>query len=154
MVDIVNPKVRSQMMAGIRGRNTKPEMRVRQALHRRGFRFALTDAHLPGRPDVVLTRWKVAVFVHGCFWHWHGCSLSKLPGSNSQFWERKLAGNVDRDQLAVLMLVSMGWRVVTIWECALRSAKARASFEAEMDRLAVWIRSAFGEPVIEIALET
>lgn len=138
-------------MAGIGGRNTKPEIQVRRALHLRGFRFSLAPVRLPGRPDVVLTRWKVAVFVHGCFWHWHGCALSKLPGSNTQFWQRKLAGNVERDELAALTLVALGWRVVIVWECALRGARAQAEFDAAMNRLAGWIRSDSGEAVLEIS---
>lgn len=138
-------------MAGIRGRDTKPEMQVRRALHLRGFRFSRAPVRLPGRPDVVLTRWKVAVFVHGCFWHLHGCSLSKLPESNSQFWQRKLAGNVERDELVALTLISLGWRVAIVWECALKGIRAQASFDAAMDRLAAWIRSDSREPALEIS---
>lgn len=138
-------------MASVRGRDTKPELQVRRALHLRGFRFSRNPARLPGRPDVVLTKWKVAVFVHGCFWHWHGCSLSKLPASNEQFWHRKLTGNVDRDDLTTLTLLALGWRVAVVWECALRSTRARASFDPAMDRLATWIRSAPAEHVLEIS---
>lgn len=138
-------------MASIRGRDTKPEIQVRQALHLRGFRFSRSPLRLPGSPDVVLTRWKVAVFVHGCFWHLHGCSLSKLPANNGQFWQRKLAGNVERDELAALTLVALGWRVATVWECALRGKRARADFSPAMDRLAVWIRDGSGEPALDIS---
>lgn len=141
------------MMAGIRGRDTKPEIQVRRALHRRGFRYSRASARLPGRPDVVLTRWKAVVFVHGCFWHWHGCSLSKLPESNRQFWQRKLSGNVERDELAALTLVALGWRVATVWECSLRGTTAREGFEAAMDRLATWIRSDSEGPVLEITAD-
>jgi DNA mismatch endonuclease, patch repair protein len=151
MVDIVDSATRSRMMSGIRGKNTLPEVLVRRALHAHGFRFGTKSTLLPGRPDVVLPRWKVAVFVHGCFWHWHGCPLSKVPASNRQFWQEKLESNVERDDLAVLVLVALGWRVATIWECALRGARARASFDSAMDQLAAWIRSPGDEPVLEIS---
>lgn len=151
MADIVDPKIRSQMMARIRSRDTRPETLVRRALHHRGFRFARNPVRLPGRPDVVLSRWKVAVFVHGCFWHRHGCSLSKLPASNTEFWHRKLAGNVHRDEVAVLTLLMMGWRVATVWECALRGPRARYAFDGAMDLLAAWIRSESSEPVLDIS---
>jgi DNA mismatch endonuclease, patch repair protein len=128
------------MMSGIRGTNTKPELMVRRALHVRGFRFAMTQLGLPGRPDVVLPKWRVAVFVHGCFWHRHGCSLSKMPTSNKEFWGRKLARNQDRDLQAQIALISMGWRVAMIWECSLRGAAALARFDSVMDDLAHWIR--------------
>lgn len=148
MVDIVNPVVRGRMMSGIRGKNTKPELAIRRHLHARGFRYVSRPTPLPGRPDVVLTRWRVAVFVHGCFWHWHGCQLSKMPASNRPFWRKKLAGNKRRDELAVLTLVSMGWRVAVVWECALRSAQARESLGGVIDKLADWIRSG-SSPAVE-----
>ena len=140
MADIVDRLTRSRMMSGIRGKNTKPEVMVRRALHARGFRFAIKQTRLPGRPDVVLPRWKVAVFVHGCFWHWHGCHLSKMPTSNRAFWKTKLAGNQDRDLRAQITLISMGWRVAMIWECSLREKAARARFDTVMDELAEWVR--------------
>ncbi|MCG2594591.1 DNA mismatch endonuclease Vsr [Ramlibacter sp. XY19] len=138
-------------MASIRGRDTQPELQVRRALHARGFRFSSSSAQrMPGRPDVVLQRWKVAVFVHGCFWHWHGCSGSRLPRTNRVFWEDKLSRNVERDELAAMTLVTAGWRVVIVWECALRSSRARSSFEAAMDRLAIWIRADPSEVFFEL----
>jgi DNA mismatch endonuclease, patch repair protein len=151
MVDVVDSQKRSLMMAGIRGKHTRPELVVRRALHARGLRYRLHKKLGVTSPDIVLPQWKVAVFVHGCFWHWHGCSLSKLPSNNAQFWERKLARNVDRDELAALTLVALGWRVATVWECALRGAKARAGFDAEMDRLAAWIRRDSETRVLEIS---
>jgi DNA mismatch endonuclease, patch repair protein len=151
MADIVNANIRGRMMAGIRSRDTKPEMQVRRALHMRGFRFSRNPVRLPGRPDVVLSRWKVAVFVHGCFWHRHGCSLSKLPANHRSFWESKLAGNVARDEVAAMTLVAFGWRVATVWECALRGKRAMAGFDAAMDRLAAWIRSDSEGAVLDIS---
>jgi DNA mismatch endonuclease, patch repair protein len=128
------------MMSGIRGKDTQPEVMVRRALHARGLRFGIKQTRLPGRPDIVLPRWKVAIFVHGCFWHWHGCQLSKMPTSNRAFWKNKLAGNQDRDSRAQITIISMGWRVAMIWECSLRGQAARAQFDAVMDELAQWIR--------------
>ena len=150
MVDIVDSLTRSRMMSGIRGQNTRPEIMVRRALHARGFRFGLNRQLLPGRPDAVLPRWKVAIFVHGCFWHWHGCHLSKMPVSNRAFWNAKLTGNQDRDSRAQIALISMGWRVAMIWECSLRGRAARAGFDEMMDELARWIRD---QPTI-VAFET
>ena len=127
-------------MAGIRGKNTKPEIEVRKALHGLSFRFGRTNARLPGTPDIVLPRWKVAVFVNGCFWHWHGCHLSKLPASNKDFWLAKLSANRERDARVLTQLNAMGWRVVTIWECALRGSHAEKTFHSEMKGVARWIR--------------
>lgn len=134
-------------MSGIRGRNTNPERCVRRELHARGFRFALHPTQLPGRPDIALTRWRVAVFVNGCFWHLHGCGLSKVPSSNRAFWLRKLRANRDRDEVAVLSLISMGWRVAIVWECGLRGARAQQQLGDAMDRLAAWIRGRNKEPL-------
>jgi DNA mismatch endonuclease, patch repair protein len=150
MVDIVDSLTRSRMMSRIRGKDTQPELMVRRALHARGLRFGIKQTRLPGRPDMVLPRWKVAVFVHGCFWHWHGCHLSKMPMSNRDFWKKKLAGNQDRDSRAQITLISMGWRVAMIWECSLRGQAARARFDTVMDELAQWIRD---QPTI-VAFET
>jgi DNA mismatch endonuclease, patch repair protein len=140
MPDIVDSVTRSRMMSGIRGKNTKPEVLVRRALHARGFRFSTSNMRLPGRPDVVLPRWRVAVFVNGCFWHSHGCRLSKLPASNRLFWKAKLGHNEDRDARAQISLISMGWRVAMVWECSLRGQAALATFDAAMNELAHWIR--------------
>ena len=121
MADIVPRQVRSRMMAGIRGKNTKPELLVRKALTSLGLRYRLHRRDLPGVPDVVLPRLRAAIFAHGCFWHQHfGCRFAKLPGSNREFWLPKLERNAARDQAATEALVSAGWRVLTVWECATR----------------------------------
>mgnify|MGYP001370557829 CR=1 FL=1 len=151
MADVVDAATRSRMMAGIRSKDTKPEVLVRKALHARGFRYPLNSRGLPGRPDVVLPKWKVAVFVHGCFWHSHGCHLSKLPASNTAFWKTKLDANHERDLLAQLTLISAGWRTVTIWECALRGRAALERLPQIMDQLAAWIRDQAEQPVFEIS---
>lgn len=138
------------MMSGIRGKDTKPELTVRRALHARGFRFATSPPHLPGRPDLVMPKWRVAVFVHGCFWHLHGCHLSKAPSTNRHFWEKKLAENSDRDAQAEMTLISMGWRIAMIWECSMRGKAAMSGFNTAMDDLAQWIRT---QPLV-VAHET
>jgi len=138
VTDVVDPATRSRMMSGIRGRNTKPEISVRKALFAAGFRFRLHRKDLPGRPDVVLPGLRVAVFVHGCFWHAHpGCCYARVPASNREFWEAKLAANVERDRLAKEALLSRGWRVLVVWECATRSNEVR---KALPERLTAWIK--------------
>ena len=150
MVDIVDASVRSRMMSGIRGKNTKPELLIRKALHKRGFRYSLHPKSLLGKPDIVLPKWKVAIFVHGCFWHWHGCALSKLPASNTEFWRHKLLGNQLRDAEVKQRLAASGWRVATIWECATRGASALASLQKTLDQLDFWIRGQAKSAYLEL----
>ncbi len=150
MVDIVDRETRSRMMAGIRSHNTKPEMLIRQQLHACGFRYTLRGAGLPGRPDIVMSRWKVAVFIHGCFWHWHGCALSKMPTTNVPFWTKKLYGNKFRDEVALLTLISGGWRVAIVWECALRGKAAHSELPYLTRQLDNWIRRQPTVPMLEI----
>jgi DNA mismatch endonuclease (patch repair protein) len=121
MADVVDAATRSRMMAAIRGRDTRPEIAIRSALHAMGFRFRLHDTRLPGRPDLVLPRYRAAVFVHGCFWHRHaGCRLSATPQTRPEFWQAKFAATVARDQRACDLLVRSGWRVAIVWECESR----------------------------------
>jgi DNA mismatch endonuclease (patch repair protein) len=128
------------MMAGVRSRNTKPEIKVRKALHAQGFRFSRSSLNLAGKPDVVLPKWKVVVFVHGCFWHLHGCHLSKTPASNTGFWIEKLSKNVERDRKVVDKLLEKGWRVLIIWECSMRGKHAEEVFGSKISEVANWIR--------------
>ena len=105
-------------MAGIRTRDTKPEVTLRKALHTKGYRYRLHPKGLPGKPDFVLPRLRVAVFVHGCFWHFHECSLFKMPTTRHDFWQAKLSGNRDRDRRVAIEIGETEWRVLTVWECA------------------------------------
>jgi len=121
MVDIVDTATRSRMMAGIRGKDTKPELLLRHAMHARGFRYRLHDRKLPGRPDLVFPRYHAAVLVHGCFWHRHqGCRYATTPATRREFWAEKFHANVLRDQRKHQALREAGWRVAVVWECALR----------------------------------
>lgn len=139
MVDVVPPYKRSAMMSGIRRRNTIPEVVVRRALIEAGYRYRLQRRDLPGRPDVVLLGQRVAIFVHGCFWHCHqGCRFAKIPATRPEFWEHKLRTNAARDARCVSELQSMGWRVLVVWECFLKTAKS--AFEIQ-STLAGWIES-------------
>lgn len=120
MADIVDAATRSRMMSGIRSRNTKPEMRVRQFLHRQGFRFRLHVRDLPGKPDIVLPRYRAVIFVHGCFWHRHDdCRHATIPASNTEFWLEKFAANIRRDTEAKRQLENLGWKVIVVWSCRL-----------------------------------
>lgn len=121
MPDSVPPQKRSRIMASIRGRDTTPELYVRKTLWNYGFRYRLCTRQLPGSPDLVLKRYSVAVFVHGCFWHQHGCPRTHRPSSNRQYWDRKLDGNIARDIRNQARLLELGWRVFIVWECSLPS---------------------------------
>lgn len=132
-MDIVDTATRSRMMAGIRGSDTKPELVVRRYLHSRGFRFRLHRKDLPGRPDLVLTKHNLVIFVHGCFWHCHfNCFYSRIPKTRVDFWSEKLGRNVERDAIQIERLIELGWRVLVIWECGIKLAKSDLS---EIDRL-------------------
>ena len=140
LVDVVDPKKRSQMMAGIGGKNTKPEIIVRKGLHARGFRYRLHDHKLPGRPDMVFPRHKAVILVNGCFWHGHGCHLFKWPSSREDFWRNKIGGTMERDLKNVKALRSAGWRVLKIWECALKG-KTRLPSQTVIELAACWLSS-------------
>ncbi len=124
MTDIVDKRTRSRMMAGIKGKDTRPEMIVRRFLHSEGFRYRVHDSKLPGKPDVVLPKYKLAIFVHGCFWHRHrGCKYATNPDQNRAQWQEKFRQNIERDQKQVKQLLDQGWRVLIIWECGLLTPK-------------------------------
>jgi DNA mismatch endonuclease, patch repair protein len=123
MPDTVNATTRSRMMAGIRSKNTGPELLIRRLLHRDGFRYRIHVKNLPGCPDVVLPKYKAVVFVHGCFWHGHDCPLFRPPKSRTDYWSAKIDKNRVNDAKAINALIEMGWRVCIIWECAIRAAR-------------------------------
>lgn len=129
-MDIVDSTTRSRMMANIRSKNTKPELAVRRFLHANGFRFRLHQRNMPGTPDLVLAKWKVAIFVHGCFWHRHtSCSKATSPATNPEKWKLKFESNLARDRLVLDELKHAGWRVIIIWECGLgKNQAARLSW--------------------------
>lgn len=139
MIDVVDSATRSRMMSGIRGRNTKPEILIRSLLHRQGFRFRLHVRDLPGKPDIVLPRYHAVIFVHGCFWHGHDCSLFKLPGTRTDFWREKIDRNRANDHKALATLRTQGWRVGIVWECALRGANK--NIESVATGLGQWLYS-------------
>ena len=140
MADIVTPEVRSRMMAGIRGKNTKPELTLRRGLHAAGFRFRLHDRTLPGKPDIVFPRYRAVLFAHGCFWHGHDCHLFKWPSSRPDFWRAKIQRNREVDTLALAALQAAGWRQGIVWECALKG-KARLPIEIVLSECAAWLKS-------------
>ncbi len=140
MVDVVDSATRSRMMSGIRGKDTKPELLIRKGLHARGFRYRLHEARLAGKPDVVLSRYRAVVLIHGCFWHRHGCSMFRWPASNGKFWRKKLNRNAVTDQKNVDALLTDNWRVQIVWECALRGNN-RLPANSVIDQVSRWIKS-------------
>ncbi|MDE4622191.1 very short patch repair endonuclease [Sinorhizobium meliloti] len=128
MVDTLSPAQRSGRMSRIRSNSTKPEMALRRALHRLGFRFRVQGTGLRGKPDIVLAKYTTVIFVHGCFWHRHpGCKVATTPKSNTQFWTEKFSRNVKRDERVVKQLEDEGWRVIVVWECEVNALSKAAS---------------------------
>ncbi|WP_225206052.1 very short patch repair endonuclease [Novosphingobium huizhouense] len=140
MADIVSAAIRSRMMAGIKSKNTKPEMLLRSGLHRLGFRFRLHDRRLPGTPDMVLRRHNAVILIHGCFWHGHDCHLFRIPATRTDFWQAKITRNKELDHLAVEALISQSWRVGIVWECALKG-RARIALEDVLAICSNWLES-------------
>ena len=138
MADVVNPETRSRMMAGIQGKNTQPEMVIRSGLHALGYRFRLHSRGLPGRPDLVFRSRRAVIFVNGCFWHGHDCHLFKWPSTRRDFWRAKINGTRLRDCRAIRLLHQDDWRVLTIWECALKG-KLRLPIEETIQFAARWL---------------
>ncbi len=136
-MDIVDKQTRSRMMSEIRSKNTKPELLVRCLLHKRGFRYRLHDNKLPGTPDLVFPKYRAVVFIHGCFWHGHQCSFFRLPGTRTEFWKTKISDNRKRDRKNHRTLSDSGWRIATIWECALR--RNDVNHQDVIDHLVAWL---------------
>ena len=121
MADVHSPKVRSYNMSQIRGKDTKPEELVRKYLFSQGFRYRKNDSRLPGKPDIVLPKYRTVIFINGCFWHKHeGCRFFVWPKNNADFWRKKILSNVERDQRNYTELQQMGWNIIVVWECELK----------------------------------
>lgn len=132
MADVHTPEQRSYNMSQIRGKNTKPEELVRKYLFSQGFRYRKNDSRLPGKPDIVLPKYKTVIFVNGCFWHGHeGCHYFVWPKNNAEFWKNKISGNIYRDQKNYNALAELGWKVIVVWECELK----KAIFETTLSQL-------------------
>lgn len=138
-MDVHSPSVRSKNMRAIRSKNTSPELRMRKALHAAGFRFRLCVKSLPGTPDIVLPKYHAVIFVHGCFWHGHQCHLFKWPKTRPEFWREKIGRNRANDHKVTEILLTSGWRVGIVWECAFRGKGKNV--DDVVHRLAYWLRS-------------
>lgn len=128
MADVHSKETRSYNMSRIRSKDTKPEMLVRKFLHKHGFRYRLHVKDLPGKPDIVLPKYKTVIFIHGCFWHGHeGCRYYVVPKTRTEWWLNKINGNIANDSIAENTLKELGWRVIKIWECELKKASLDAT---------------------------
>lgn len=138
MADVHDPQTRSRNMAAIRAKNTKPELLVRKALFARGFRYRLHDSKLPGKPDLVFPRYNAVIQINGCFWHGHNCHLFKWPATRQDWWHNKINRTREVDDRSQHELNRLGWRVLTIWECALKSP-SRRSWDQLSDQFEQWL---------------
>ena len=146
MTDIVDPLTRSQMMSRIRNRDTRPEILIRRLLHSLGFRFRLCAKDIPGKPDIVLPKYRAVLFVHGCFWHGHSCVLYRTPKTRQEFWKSKIARNRKNDTRVLELLKEDGWRIGLIWECAIRLPNS--DHDKVVRKIHQWLVS--GKPWLEI----
>lgn len=140
MTDVHNEITRSRNMSAIKGENTTPELFIRKELFARGYRYRLNDKRLPGKPDLVLKKYRAVIFVHGCFWHQHSCPLFKWPSTRAEWWKEKLEGNRLRDQRQLSELQGLGWRTLVVWECALKG-KLRLQPEGLFEQIEGWLLS-------------
>lgn len=140
MTDVHDPATRSRNMSAIKGRDTKPEMIVRRCLFSKGYRYRLNNRMLPGRPDLVFRRYRAVLFVHGCFWHLHGCPAFRLPNTNTEWWAEKLEANRQRDLRNISALGESGWRVGVVWECAIRG-QGKHEISSLTQMLEDWLQS-------------
>jgi len=148
VTDVVDKKTRSRMMAGIRGKNTRPELVIRKALFAKGLRYRLHVKDLPGKPDLVFPKYKAIIFIHGCFWHHHDCHLFKWPSTRPDFWKNKIDRNVEVDRRNYAALKAAGWRILTVWECAIKG-KMKLSFESVIDEIVEWLQTENMDKTIE-----
>ena len=140
MTDTVTPEKRSDVMSRVRSKDTKPELLIRKGLHALGFRYRLHVKNLPGKPDLVFPRYKSVIQVNGCLWHGHCCPMCRIPNSNTEYWNRKIARNIERDISNRQLLLNEGWRVMTIWGCAL-TGKWRIELNEVIALAAAWLLS-------------
>lgn len=127
-------------MSSIRSKDTRPELKIRSALHKLGYRYKLHDKQLPGKPDLVLPKHNAVILIHGCFWHLHNCHLFKWPSTKREFWKEKITGNKKRDEKNLQALKEMGWRILIIWECALKG-KSKLDFSSTIKSISDWLKS-------------
>ena len=139
-MDTVDRKTRSRIMASVGQRDTGPELRLRKALHRLGFRYRLNERSLPGSPDLVFPKYRAVIFVHGCFWHSHGCKYSTIPSTRKEFWPQKFEANKKRDKRKMDFLFKLGWRVLVFWECAMK-LKKKGEFDELIRQVTEWLHS-------------
>ncbi len=138
MADVHSPEKRSYNMSRIRCKDTKPEELVRKYLFSQGFRYRKNDPRLPGKPDIVLPKYKTVIFVNGCFWHGHeGCKYFVWPKNNAEFWKNKIYGNISRDSKNCSLLLAQGWKIITIWECQLK----KDNLQQTLSTLAIELKS-------------
>lgn len=140
MPDVVDKETRSRMMSGIHGKDTRPELLIRHGLHAMGFRYRLHAEQLPGKPDLVFPKYRAVIFVNGCFWHGHGCHLFRWPSTRHEFWRNKIGRTIERDKENIADLMNAGWRVLRIWECAIKG-KGRLPPEIIIQEAAGWLKS-------------
>ncbi|MES2556093.1 MAG: DNA mismatch endonuclease Vsr [Bacteroidota bacterium] len=136
-MDIYSSRKRSFIMSKISGKETKPEIKVRKYLFALGFRYRKNVSTLPGKPDIVLPKYKTVIFINGCFWHGHDCKAAKLPTTRTEFWSDKISANRERDNRTYQTLEAIGWKILVVWQCAIRNKQL---FEAEMERVVLFLK--------------
>jgi len=136
MADVHDKATRSYNMSRIRAKNTKPEMLVRRFLHAHGFRYTLHNKNLPGKPDIVLPKYKTIIFIHGCFWHGHkGCKYFVVPKARTDWWLNKINSNIANDVKVVNSLKKAGWKIINLWECTLRPSKVQGTLSSLLKKM-------------------
>lgn len=146
-MDTVDAVTRSRIMASVHGKDTTPEMVVRKSLHRLGFRYRLHCKDLPGSPDLVFPRYRAVIFIHGCFWHRHGCRMTTTPSTRRAFWEEKFRANEERDRRGIALLHEQGWRILVIWECWLKRG-SKYNHTTLMNMVSQWIQGSISDDEI------
>lgn len=149
MVDRITKARRSEIMSNVRAKNTEPELLIRSALFKLGFRYRIHSKKLPGCPDIVLPKYRAVIFVHGCFWHGHACRAGKLPSTNTEFWKLKISKNQERDRIISHKLNALGWKILYVWECSLKGSQ-RKLFDLLVLKITHWIKKEESNKDIQI----